>query len=126
MHGVDSEAQVIPTVPPRPENGGPAPTAVPGTTQIELVAENILFDKSSLSAPAGQPVSIIFDNRDAGVLHNFALYADRGYTQAIFQGELTTGPVTITYNFTAPSTAGTYPFRCDVHPDTMTGQFIVN
>jgi plastocyanin len=127
IHGSDSEAQVIPTVPPRAENGDkPAPTAVPGATQIDLVAENLLFDTSSLSATAAQPVSILFDNRDAGVLHNFALYADRGYTQAIFQGELTTGPVTTTYTFDAPSTAGGYFFRCDVHLDTMTGQFTVN
>jgi len=32
---------------------------------------------------------------------------------------------TTTYTFTAPSTPGTYFFRCDVHPETMTGQFIV-
>jgi len=127
MRGTDSEAQVFPTVPPTAENGGtPPPTAVPGATQIELAAENVLFDKSALSATAGQPVSITFNNKDAGVLHNFSLYADRAYTQPIFQGDLTTGPVITTYTFDAPSTAGAYPFRCDVHPDTMTGQFTVN
>ena len=57
--------------------------------------------------------------------HNFSLYADKGHTQNIFQGDLTTGVVTATYNFDAPSTPGTYYFRCDVHPDTMTGQFVV-
>lgn len=36
-----------------------------------------------------------------------------------------TGPATTTYTFTAPSTPGTYFFRCDVHPTVMTGQFIV-
>ena len=126
MHGVDSQAQVFPTVAPTAENGGPAPTAVPGATQIDLAAENIMFDKTSLTASAGQPVTITFDNRDAGVLHNFSLYADPAYTQAIFPGDLVTGPIVTTYNFDAPSTAGTYPFRCDVHPDTMTGQFTVN
>ena len=126
MHGSDSEAEVFPTAPPQAENGdAPRPTAVPGAIQLEIAAADLQFDKSSLSAPAGQPVSLVFDNRDAAVLHNFALYADRGYTQAIFQGELTTGPVVITYNFDAPGTPGAYFFKCDVHPD-MTGQFTVN
>ena len=127
MFGVDSELETFPTQAPAGENGdAEQPTAVPGATEIELVAENILWDKESLSAPAGEPVSVIMDNRDAGVLHNFSLYADRAFTQAIFVGELVTGPVTETYTFDAPSTPGTYFFRCDVHPDTMTGQFQVN
>ena len=46
--------------------------------------------------------------------------------QPIFQGDLDSGPAPITYNFDAPSTPGTYFFRCDVHPDTMTGQLTVN
>ncbi|MDQ4076493.1 MAG: hypothetical protein M3220_09635 [Chloroflexota bacterium] len=32
---------------------------------------------------------------------------------------------TITYEFDAPSEPGTYYFQCDVHPTTMTGDFIV-
>jgi plastocyanin len=127
MHGTDSELQVFPTVPPRAENGdSPAPTPVPGATQLELVAANLAFDKSSLSAPAGKPVSVILDNQDASVPHNSSLYADRGYTQSVFTGELDNGPATKTYTFDAPSTPGAYFFRCDVHPDTMTGQFTIN
>jgi plastocyanin len=126
MPGLDSDRQEIPAVPPHSENpASPGPTAVPGATQLELAAENLQYDKTSLSAPAGQPVSLVFDNRDAGVLHNVAFYADPGHTQKIFVGELTTGPVTTTYNFDAPSTPGGYFFRCDVHTD-MTGQFTVN
>jgi plastocyanin len=126
VHGVDSRQEVFPTQAPRPENGeGPQPTAVPGATQLELVAQNIAFDPMSLSATAGQPVSLTMDNRDAGVPHNFALYRDRSAGQVLFQGELVTGPTVITYNFDAPGTPGNYFFRCDVHPDTMTGQFTV-
>jgi plastocyanin len=36
-----------------------------------------------------------------------------------------TGPTTTTYTFTAPSTPGSYFFRCDVHPTQMTGTFVV-
>jgi plastocyanin len=125
MHGLDSEQQVFPEA-SAPENGGaPAPTAVPGATTLEITAQNLQFDPTSLAAPAGQPVSVLFHNEDAGVLHNVAFYADRGFSQIIFQGDLTTGVVDTTYNFDAPSTPGGYFFRCDVHPD-MQGQFTVN
>jgi plastocyanin len=40
-------------------------------------------------------------------------------------GDVITGPKKITYTFDAPEKPGTYFFRCDIHPTTMTGQFIV-
>jgi hypothetical protein len=126
MPGSDSELEVFPTQAPQPQNGAPAPTSVPGATEIQLVAVNIRWDKESLSAPAGQPVSVVMDNQDAGVLHNFSLYVDRAYSQSIFVGDIVAGPIIEVYNFDAPGTPGTYFFRCDVHPDTMTGQFTVN
>jgi plastocyanin len=127
MHGTDSELQVFPTVPPRAENGdSPAPTPVPGATQLELVAESLLWDKDSLTAPAATTVQLTIDNRDASVQHNFGLYADRGYTQLISHNAPAAGPITETATFDTPSTPGQYFFRCDVHPDTMTGQFTIN
>ena len=127
MHGTDSELQVFPTVPPREENGDtPGPTPVPGATQLQLVAESLLWDKASLTAPAATTVQLTLDNRDASVQHNFGLYADRGYTQVIFQNDPVAGPIIETLTFDTPSTPGQYFFRCDVHPDTMTGQFTVN
>jgi len=62
---------------------------------------------------------------DAGVPHNFAVYTDSSSTTPIFKGPIVTGPTTTTYTFTAPSTPGSYFFRCDVHPTTMTGTFVV-
>lgn len=101
---------------------GPAPTPVPGTTVLELVVSNILFDTDTLEAPANSEVVVSFDNQDAGVLHSFALYIDSDASEPIFQGEIFIGPESMEYGFTAPA-AGTYFFRCDVHPDTMTGTF---
>jgi plastocyanin len=46
-------------------------------------------------------------------------------TTVINIGGMTTGVSTVTYTFDAPTTPGTYFFRCDVHPTTMTGSFIV-
>jgi len=62
---------------------------------------------------------------DSGIPHNFAVYTDSSATNTIFKGQVITGPETVTYTFTAPAQAGTYFFRCDIHPTVMTGQFIV-
>jgi plastocyanin len=124
MRGVDAEREIFPTQAPS-ASSGPVPTAPAGATSLEITASNLAFDKSSLSARAGQPVQIVLHNRDAGVLHNVSVYTNRSASQKIFTGELHTGPGDKTYSFTAPSQPGTFFFRCDVHPDTMTGNFIV-
>jgi plastocyanin len=96
-------------------------TAVP----ITLTAKNSAFDTSTITVPAGSTVVMTFVNNDANVPHNFALYTDNKATNKIFAGDLITGIKTVTYTFTAPSKKGSYFFRCDVHPETMTGTFIV-
>jgi plastocyanin len=83
------------------------------------------FNTQTMRVPAGASVSIGFENRDAGIPHNFSLYTDASATTPIFKGEAINGPGTIVYKFTAPTQPGTYFFRCDVHPTTMTGSFIV-
>lgn len=101
-----------------------APTAIPIT--INLIAQNLAFNLSTLTVPAGTNVTINFDNRDAGILHNFSLFNNSNASPpAIFQGQTITDSATITYTFTAPNAPGTYFFRCDIHPTTMTGSFIV-
>ena len=96
-----------------------------GPVIVTIVAQNILFDKSTITANAGLDVTVTLDNRDAGVLHNVAFYTNRSASQKIFGGGIITGPATETFTFPAPGSAGTYFFRCDVHPDTMTGAFVV-
>jgi len=96
-----------------------------GPVTVSLTAQNIKFDKGSISVPAGATVTVNFNNMDSGVPHNFAVYTDSSASTNIFRGQIVTGPTTTTYTFTAPSTPGTYYFRCDVHPTQMTGQFIV-
>jgi plastocyanin len=92
---------------------------------VDLTAENIAFDKSTITVPAGAQVTVNFNNRDSGVPHNFAVYETQAAENVIFQGKIITGPDRITYNFVAPDKPGTYFFRCDVHPTVMKGQFIV-
>jgi plastocyanin len=83
------------------------------------------FDKSEITVPAGAAVTIVFNNKDSGVPHNFAAYESSKAQTVIFKGEIITGPTTIEYKFTAPTTLGAYFFRCDVHPVTMIGKFVV-
>jgi plastocyanin len=99
--------------------------AAGGPATITLVAQSLKFDKSSVSAGADAPVTVILDNRDPGVLHNVAFYTNRSAMQKIFGSELVAGPATQTSNFIAPPTPGSYFFHCDVHPDTMSGAFLV-
>lgn len=110
---------------PAPDISTPPPTAPGGqAVTVNISAQNIAFDKSNITVPAGANVTLIFDNKDS-VPHNVAIYTTPAATEVIFKGEIITGPKTITYNFTAPTTPGDYFFRCDVHPAVMTGTFTV-
>jgi len=118
-----------PPITPAPSaSGSPvtsAPTGGGQTVNINLVALNLAFDQSTITVPAGSHVVMIFDNQDSGVVHNFALYTDSTASKKIFVGDLITGPKKITFTFDAPSAPGTYFFRCDIHPTTMVGTFVV-
>ena len=121
-----------PTLTPTPTStAAPTPTPTPTPTEtgqsvtVNLVAHNIAFNMSTITVPAGASVTVNFDNQDSGIPHNFAVYTNSSATTEIFRGQIITGPATTTYHFTAPSTPGTYFFRCDVHPTSMTGSFVV-
>ena len=100
-------------------------TSAGGTpVTINLTAQNMAFDKSTITVPAGASVTINFNNEDS-LTHNFAIYTNSSAAPpAIFQGQTITSPKTTTDTFTAPTTPGTYFFRCDIHP-FMNGTFIV-
>jgi plastocyanin len=87
---------------------------------VSLVAQNIAFDPTNLTVPAGQPFTIAFDNRDT-VQHNVAIFDNPEYSgTALFEGEIVTGPAQVEYQV-PPLEVGTYPFLCVIHPQ-MTGQ----
>ncbi len=101
------------------------PDVPAASTTIGLVAKNIAFNTTTITVPAGANVTVNFDNQDSGIPHNFAVYQDKTAAVQIFKGDVIVGPKKITYTFKAPTEPGSYFFRCDVHPTTMTGQFIV-
>jgi len=99
-------------------------SAPPPAVTIQLSAQSGSFNTSTITVPAGAAVTMEFNNMESDY-HNFALYQSAAATSSIFVGEVIIGPRTITYEFMAPETPGSYFFRCDVHPATMTGSFIV-
>lgn len=92
---------------------------------VELTAVQMSFSTSTITVPAGAQVSVNFHNNDSGIPHNLAVYTDSTAKTSIYVGQIINGVSSMTYTFTAPATAGTYFFRCDVHPNSMTGKFIV-
>ncbi|MHB8107326.1 MAG: cupredoxin domain-containing protein [Candidatus Cryosericum sp.] len=103
----------------------PAPSPATGGSNITVTASGMAFDTNTITVSAGAHLTITFINKDNGIPHNMAFYTSSAATTVIYQGARTTGVSTVTYTFDAPATPGTYFFRCDVHPNTMTGQFIV-
>ena len=106
--------------------GRPTSTCSPSGTALSITASGTKFDKDCLAAPAGQPFTLAFDNKDAGRNHNIVIlrsHTDTG--QPLFRPPaLIAGPKL--ENFTVPALpAGTYAFHCEVHPSQMSGTFIV-
>jgi plastocyanin len=90
-----------------------------GTAAASVVAEGTAFDPTTLTWAADTEITLTFDNRDpvdvAGP-HNVSIYG--GDDTAVFQGDLVDGPATVDYVVPAMD-AGTYEFRCDVHPQMV-------
>ena len=90
---------------------------------VTVKAQNLAFDTSEIDLPADAPSTITFDNADAGIQHNIAIYNDSSLSENLFTGDIVTGPATAEYQVPALS-AGEYYFHCDVHP-SMSGSVVV-
>jgi len=88
-----------------------------------VVASDLSFDTDTIQLPADTPTTLTFDNRDDGIPHNIAIYADESLGESLFVGDLVTGPASADYEIPAIP-AGEYYFHCDVHPD-MSGTVVV-
>ena len=114
--------------------GGPPPTATPATggsggggggtaNPSTVTAQGLAFSTAEIALPPGAPSTIHFENKDAGVSHDIAIYTDSSLGTNLFRGQIITGPASIDYSIPALK-PGTYYFHCDVHP-TMHGSVTV-
>lgn len=114
FHCAVHPATMVGTIESAEGGGGGGPT---------VIAESLAFNTDEIDLPAGQPSTITFDNEDAGVPHNIAIYNDESLSETFFQGEQFPGIETREYPIPALE-PGTYYFHCDVHP-TMNGSVVV-
>lgn len=93
-----------------------APSGSAAAASVELSAQNIAFDKTALSVPAGAPFQLVFHNNDAGIPHNVEIKDGSG--AKVFDGEVFSGVDSRTYDVSSVP-AGTYKFSCVVHPNMV-------
>ena len=103
--------------------GGTGPGGGPGGGGVTVVAQNVAFDTATIELEP-VPTTITFENRDAGVQHNIAIYSDSSLGDELFNGELITGPATAEYAVPALP-AGEHYFQCNVQPN-MSGTVLVS
>jgi plastocyanin len=96
----------------------PSAPAAPADPNAPSVSANALkFDKADVAVPAGKAFQLTFTNQESAP-HNVAIYTDASAATNLFRGEIFSSGSKV-YDVPALE-AGTYFFRCDVHPD-MTG-----
>ena len=97
------------------------PTTMTGTLTLAeggggpiVVAQDLAFDTEVISLPPDQETELTFDNEDAGVEHNIAIFTDESASESLFTGATFPGVATQTYAIPALA-EGEYFFHCDVH-----------
>ena len=101
-------------------SGGGTIAVVDGVAEIS--ADDLEFNATTITAPAGQPFTVAFTNMEA-VPHNFSVYLEEG-------GELVAEGAVISEGETDEVeieglAAGEYFFVCDVHAGEMMGTLVV-
>jgi plastocyanin len=110
-----------PSITPPPsasaEASGPAGSSNPNLVVISAL--EVKFEQATVTAPAGTPFQVQFDNKDPGTPHNITLHLGDVNGAELFKGEIFNGVATRVYDVPALD-AGAYAFVCTVHP-TMVG-----
>jgi plastocyanin len=94
-------------------------------TKCEISAAAIKFSTSKLIVAAGKPITVSFQNNDAGIPHTFTVYkskAEVGKSPIADTGTFSGGSRDA--KFTSPSKGGSFYFDCTVHPTSMFGTVV--
>jgi plastocyanin len=89
---------------------------------LTVTADDLVFDTACLALPAGEPVTIAFDNPDTQP-HDIVIWTDSSTTTQLFAGEIIDPGESIEYQVPALD-PGTFYFNCTVHPG-MNGSVVV-
>jgi plastocyanin len=110
--------------------GGGVAACEPGGTDIQLTAPpgaaGTGFDTDCLAVNSGEAYTVALDNQDT-TPHNFSVYTDDSAAEALLDGsaDLVDPGASFTYQGEPIPDPGEFFFRCDLHPTTMTGTFVV-
>ena len=118
-------ATPVAATPTAAQSAAVAPTAG-SATAITVEAVDSAFDVRTIEAPANSTFKVTLDN--TGELpHDIAFYDKEGGAPLSEDAvsPIIQGGETATITFTTPG-PGTYFFVCLVHPQEMTGAFVVN
>jgi len=107
------------TAPATPGASASAGASAAAGSGLTVVAKDLVFQQTTLTAKADTPFTIDFDVQESAP-HNIAIKDASGATK--FKGEIVSSKK-ITYEIPA-LTAGAYAFWCEVHPN-MTGTLTV-
>jgi|GEM_PF-513943 len=120
--GTETAAVSEPSASASPASPGASPGTTAGGPAIAMIP-TIKFDKSELTVAANTDVTLTVDNKDTTVTHNFAVYQSKADADAnkpaIAKTQFCAGPCQQT--LTLKVSPGDYFFRCEVHPQQMTG-----
>src|SRR5687767_10449675 len=89
-----SDEDVADNVPPNTSTTGArdSGSTAGGAITLELVADNLKFDKCEMTAPAETTVTLVLKNQDVGVPHNIAIYESEDAKSKIFAVPVVSGP----------------------------------
>jgi len=114
----------MPPATPSPSTLAPGHRCPARVTAAQLTAKDIAFAPACLTAEAGRPFRLKFDNKEP-VPHNVSIFKGPDASgRQVFTRPPFPGPRVETYQVPALS-RGRYFFRCDVHPNLMQGRLIV-
>jgi len=103
-------------------DGGTGGTATVADGAVEITADGLAFDATTIEATAGEDFTITLVNNDSAP-HNISIYTEEGGESLVTGGTAEAGQ-TITIDVSALD-AGEYYFQCDIHPD-MNGSVVVS